>query len=341
MPIKNLFVISFIIFCAQNLCAQTDSSQFYIKQGIAEKIAHRYLVASIDFGKALKFNPSSFQAYFENGVVNREMRKFDAAQGNFIKAYSLEPNNQLVAKELCTIYFNNRQFQKVIDIIDKSVEYHDGARLKGMSLYNLEDYGKAVSVLKKVIVNDPADVEVLYILAKSYLELEDYKNAIINLENAISINPSKFSWIYELAQIYQNKGDYINAIKYYKLLEIAGYNKSNDFLENMGFAYINTGDVYNGLKTLQIVLSRKPGNKELLSDIAQALFKAKKYDDALVYYQKLLVIDAKDANALYMAGISFLRKGEKQRGQQMCDQAIIIDPSLSKNRQKSADVFGL
>ena len=125
------------------------------------------------------------------------------------------------------------------------------------------------------------------------------------------------------------------------MAETAGYIKSNDFYENAGFAYLNTGDIENGMKYLQTVLSRKPRNKELLTDIAQSMYHAKRYDDALIYYQKLLELDPKDANALYMAGMTFQKKGQKERGQQMCDQAIKIDPSLAKNRQKKGECFGL
>ena len=97
----------------------------------------------------------------------------------------------------------------------------------------------------------------------------------------------------------------------------------------------------NGLKNLTTVLSRKPNNKELLNDIAQALYSAKHYEEALSYYQKLLELNAKDANSLYMAGIAFQRMGQKERGIAMCDEAIKIDPALAKNRQKKGDQFGL
>jgi hypothetical protein len=35
-----------------------------------------------------------------------------------------------------------------------------------------------------------------------------------------------------------------------------------------------------------------------------------------------------------MMGMSFQKKGEKDRGQQMCDKAIEIDPSLASLRRK-------
>ena len=85
---------------------------------------------------------------------------------------------------------------------------------------------------------------------------------------------------------------------------------------------------------MNTVLLRKPNNKELLNDIAQALYSARHYEEALNYYQKLLELNAKDANSLYMAGITFQKMGQKDKGQAMCDQAIELDPSLAGKRQK-------
>ena len=68
--------------------------------------------------------------------------------------------------------------------------------------------------------------------------------------------------------------------------------------------------------------------------MAQALYEQRQYDKSLTYCQKLMEIDDKDAKALYQAGLCFQKKGEKDRGQQMCDKAIQLDPSLENLRRK-------
>ena len=44
--------------------------------------------------------------------------------------------------------------------------------------------------------------------------------------------------------------------------------------------------------------------------------------------------DPNDAKALYQAGLNFQKMGQKDRGQQMCDKAIEMDPSLENLRRK-------
>jgi len=90
-----------------------------------------------------------------------------------------------------------------------------------------------------------------------------------------------------------------------------------------------------GEKLLLSVLAKKPGNTEILRDMAEAFYRQKNYDKSLEYCEKLMVINAKDGKALYQAGLCFQKKGQKEKGQSMCDKAIEMDPSLSSLRQKN------
>jgi tetratricopeptide (TPR) repeat protein len=302
---KTLILAIIVALSCTHLIAQTtDSSQFYFKKGMDEKVARRYLVASKYFDKAIEFNPKFTEAFIENGKVNLEMRKIDPALINFIKANELEPSNAEAIKQLATLYFNNRQFQKAIDMAQKC-NCSESERIIAMCNYYSEDYGKAVAGLQKVLTKSPADVEACYTLAKSYLELEEDKNAIPWYQKAVELDTTKNVWMYELGLIFYNQDQYADALKYFVKAGNAGYQPSNDYLENIGFAYLYTNDVENGMKNLSTVLSRKPNNIELLSDVAQAMYHAKHYDEALAYYQKLIELNPKDSKALYMAGMTF------------------------------------
>lgn len=332
---KNFIVTSFLCLPACFLFSQNmDSSQVYFKKGIEEKNARLFAVAGKSFDKAIQLNQNYTEAYIENGKVDLEMRKIDAAMGNFVKAYQLQPNNNEVVKQLSSLYFDNHQYQKAIDMVQKCSNCSDADRIMGMSYYNLEDYGKAVNLLQKAISKDDKDAESAYTLGRTYLELENEKNAIPQFQRAIVLEPARNVWMYELGLIYYNQDDYKNALKYFNLAGDAGYNKTNDFNENVGFAQLYTNDTQNGMKTLNDIIQRKPNNTELLNNIAQAMYETKHYDDAINFYQQLLTINPKDARSLFMAGMTFQKKGNKEKGQKLCDKAIEMDPSLASHRQK-------
>jgi tetratricopeptide (TPR) repeat protein len=332
---KNLILSTFLCLPAFLLFSQnTDSARFYFKKGTEAKDARLFAVAGKNFDKAIQLDPKFAEAYIENGKVNLEMRKVDAALGNYTKAWQLQPNNNEVVKELSSLYFNNRQFQKAIDLVQKCSDCPDADRIMGMSYYNLEDYGKAVNFLQKAIGKNDKDGEAAYTLGRTYLELENEKSAIPQFQKAIALEPSHNVWMYELGLIYYNQEDYKSALKYFNMAGDAGYSKTNDFNENVGFAQLYTGDTQTGMKVLNEIMLRKPNNTELLNNIAQAMYETKHYDEAISYYEKLLTINSKDARSLFMAGMAFQKKGNKEKGQKLCDKAIEMDPSLASHRQK-------
>ncbi len=339
---KNL-VLTFIFgaFYSFSFSQNADSAQYYFKKGVAEKDQRLFAVAANDFDKAISFNRNYTEAYVANGNVDLEMRRIDAAQGNFTKAYELQPANQDVIKQLSELYFNNHQFEKAIDIIQKCTSCNNADRILGMSYYNLEDYAKAESFLQKAMAGNDKDAESAYTLGRTYIELEKEKDAIPMYEKALSIEPDRSSWIYELGLLYYNQDDYKNALKYFSLAGDKGYAKTSDYNENVGFAQLYTGDIQNGLKTLNDLLAKRPNNTELINNIAYALYETKHYDEAFTYYQKLMEINSKDASSLYMIGMVFQKKGDTAKGQKICDKAIEMDPSLARNRQKKEVPMGL
>ncbi|MCY7292650.1 MAG: hypothetical protein LH615_10780, partial [Ferruginibacter sp.] len=119
---KNLLLI--FGACVSNNSQATnlsDSSTFYFSQGMLEKNAKRYLTASSNFEKAIGLNKSYAEAYIENGLANKEMRKTDQAKANFLKAYELQPTNNAVIKELTNLYYDYRQWDKAIEFASKCV----------------------------------------------------------------------------------------------------------------------------------------------------------------------------------------------------------------------------
>lgn len=339
---KKIFFFLFVCLLSSTTFAQNaDSALFYYNKGVQENSSRLYAMAAKDFDKAISFNPNYAEAYLANGSANLSMRRISNAQENFNKAYQIDPKNIDVIIGLMKLSFDNHQFQKAIDFAQKCNNCDDASRVLGMSYYNLEDYGKAEKYLKEALSKNDKDAEVSYTLGRTYLELEQEKNAIPQFEKAVALEPTRSQWQYELGSIYYNQNDFKNSLQYFDRAAANGYYKSNDFYENYGFAQIYTGDSENGIKTLAVVMERKPNNKELLNNIAHAFYETKKYNEALDYFTKILNLNPNDATTLYMAGLTFQKLGQLEKGKKICDHAIAMDPSLSKYRQKNEMPQGL
>jgi tetratricopeptide (TPR) repeat protein len=331
---KNL-ILATIILAGTSASAQTpDSASFYYNQGLTEKSAKRFLLANKAFEKAIGFNAAYTEAYLENGMVLNEMRQTDKAKANFTKLYELQPGNKQAIKELTSLYYNYRQYDNAIAFAKKCADCEDADKIIGMSYYQQEDYASAEKALQAAIRKNPADAEAMYTLARNYLDMEEYKRAVPFYEKAITMPGAKNTWMYELGLLYYNNNDFKNAVAAFTRAADNGYEQKNDFNENLGYAALYSGDYARGEELLLGILKRKPNNTTLLRDMAEVFYNQKQYDKSLDYCQKLLEIDAKDGKALYQAGLCFQKKGQKDKGQQMCDKAIEMDPSLASMRQK-------
>ena len=337
---KNL--LTTILICAYTTVFSqvADSTQFYLQKGIAEKQAKRYLVASQCFDKALKFDPRNIDALLENAAVCMEMRKTDQAKVFYLKLIELNPSHKVAISDLMSIYYNYRQFDQALEMAKKCPDCANALRITGMSYYQNEEYTLAETALRSVLANDPADAEATYTLARTYVDMEEYIKAIPWYEKAVKMESAKPMWMYERGILLFNQSDYVNAVASFKQAAGKGYNQTLDFKENLGYASLYTGDYDEGEKLLMEIWMKKPGNKDLLRGLAEVLYQQRQFDRSLNYCQKLMELDAKDGKALYQAGMCFQKKGEKDRGQQMCDKAIEMDPSLAGLRRKK-DIVGL
>ena len=331
---KNIFTICILLLSVHVFSKTLDSSAHYFQKGIEEKTARRFLVAAGYFDKAIHFNSNYTEAYIEYGFVNKEMRRTDAAMQNFTKAYELDPGNDVVLKELAELYYSYRQYQKAVDFAQKCKGCDNIDRIIAMSYFGMEDYGRAEKALLALVAKNANDAEATYMLAKTYLEMGLNGKAIPYYEKAIQADGTKSKWSFELGLLYYNSDNYKKAVVYFNKAIEQGFMQNNDFNENLGFAYLYSGEFDKGEKLLNEIMERKPGDREIIRDVALAFYDGKMYDKCLDYCQKLLEMDKNDGKALYQAGLCFQKKGQVQRGQQMCDRAIELDPSLNKLRQK-------
>jgi len=337
---KPLLTTVFLCAVLSAYSQNQDSSRFYFSKAMEEKAGKRWLIASQYFDRSIKHNPQNTEAYLQNAYTQLEMRKTNEAKLNFTKVWELDPSNKIALKELMELYYSYHQYANAIEFAEKCPDCESSQRILGMSYYQTEDYTKAEKFLKAALDKKPADAEAAYTLGRNYLDMEEYTKAVPYYEKAVKLDDSRNTWMYEQGLLYYNLNDFKNALASFKNALAHGYTQSNDFKENLGYASLYSGEYENGEKLLLDIWQRKPANKDILRDMAEILYQQKQYDRSLSYCQKLMEIDAKDGKALYQAGMCFQKKGEKDRGQQMCDKAIEMDPSLESLRRKK-EMVGL
>ena len=330
-----IFISSFVI--ASTAIGQVDSAKLFFDKGMSEKQAGRKLEAWKHLDKAYKYNPNDKKIVNELAMSLVELRRYGQAKEMFQKQEQLGDNSAALYKQLLDLSFSTKQFDDALNYAQKLKKADPSAQIDffiGKIHYDRDNYGQAIQYLETAMKQDPKNAEAPYLIARSYADMNNFKLAIPFFQKAIELEPNKPEWLYELGLICYGMHDDKNALKYIQMAGDNGYRKDNDYLENLGIAYLNAGNLEEGLKIMKEILVRKPSDMNILNMVAEAYYYSGKYNDAINYWDQVLTYDKTNAQALYMIGMSYQKKGEKDKGIALCDKAIEMDPSLSIYKQK-------
>jgi tetratricopeptide (TPR) repeat protein len=333
----RIILTAFLFALASSVFAQTDSAAFYLRKGLDEKTRGRRLESLRQFEKAFSYNKNDRQIIAELAAVYLDLRRYAQAKEKFLNLEKLGDQSDSTYRQLMLLSFNTRQFDDAIkyaSLLKKVRPSEQTAYYLGKSFYEKEDLGNAIKYLDIASKENPGNAEIPYTVARAYADMFNYSKAAAYYQKAIALNPAQSRWIYELALIYYAVPDEQLSLKY--LLEAGekGYKKDNEYLQNLATAYLNAGRPNDGIAILKDLLQKRPSDINILNSLAEAHYDAKKYDEAIGYYDQLLALNQKNAEALYMIGMSFQKKGEKEKGMALCDKAIQMDPSLQSLKQK-------
>ena len=315
----------------------TDSADYYFQKGIMEKKNGRRLESLKNFEKSEKYDANNKQLQAELASAYMDLRRYNQARESFKRLVALGDESPATYKQLMTLSYQLKQQDDVITYASKLKQVDPSEKVNyyiGRTQYDQDNYGEAIKHLSEAAKEDPTNAEVPYLIAHSYADMMNYKLAIPYFQQAISLDNTKSYWIYELGLICYAMHDDKNALKYILEAGEKGYKKDNDYLENLGIAYLNVGKLEEGVGILGEILKRKPSDMNILNMVAEAYYAKAKWQLAIDYWDQVLYYDKTNYSALYMIGLSYQKKGEKEKGIALCDKAIEMDPSLSSLKQK-------
>ena len=331
---KNLIITAlFAVPAVSGYCFNgADSASYYMKKAIELNQAKKVWEADKSFQKAVNFNPSDLQNRIEYGNYLAEQRKYYPAISQYAKVLEANINHTVALQKMTEINFALRRWQDVVLYGAKLAENATAKDVKymlGKSYYEMENYGQAQRFLNESLAENPKKIEAVSLLGKVLIELSNYKQAIAVYNKTLQLDPNNNQLIYELGLLYYTMNDEKSAVKYFELAAEKGYKTDLDYYENLGLAVIDQ-DLKKGVEILDKVLEKKPGNPDILFQIAQAYYKVEKFQNAAETYYKVYQNDPSNSRALYMTGVSFQKKGDKNKGIELCEQAIRMDPNLAQ-----------
>jgi tetratricopeptide (TPR) repeat protein len=334
---RQSLILIISLFAASALFSQTDSADHFLQKGILEKQKGRRMESLKNFEKAANYDANNKAVLTELAAAYFDLRKYYQARETYKKLIEFGDASAANYKQLLNLSFNLKQQDDVILYANQLKKADPSEKINyylGKVHYDRENYGEAIQRLNDAAKEDPENGEIPYMIARSYADMMNYKQAIPFFQKAIQLDTSKNYWIYEMGLIYYAIHDDKNALKYMLEAGEKGYKRDNGYLENLGIAYLNVGNLDQGIAIMNEVLKRKPSDINILNIVAESYYYKGKYQLAIDYWDQILGYDKQNASALYMIGMSYQKKGEKGKGELLCDKAIEMDPSLASLKQK-------
>ena len=176
----------------------------------------------------------------------------------------------------------------------------------------------------------PYLAEVYAYKGKENLALNKYNNAITNFEYASKLDPYNGRILLNLGATYYNLGIYDEAEKTLKRSQ--KYYNDRNIYRNLGLCYIQLEKFQEAEEELKLVIYLDPKFIKAYFDLGSLCFKQKKYDKAIVEWNKILEMEpnfSEKYNVLYFIGVAYQKKEMPDEALEYFLEALQLAPEGS------------
>ena len=136
---ETMKIFNFVVLLGLGIglysCQDPAKSRFYMDEGYKLMMVYSQFEKAEDaLDKAIKYDKSNYEAYYNRGCVRINRKKYREAIEDFEKAIELKP-------DYADAYFNTGRVYFLLNEEDKACEYYKLATKYGRQ--NLEDYLRA------------------------------------------------------------------------------------------------------------------------------------------------------------------------------------------------------
>jgi Tfp pilus assembly protein PilF len=182
--------------------------------------------------------------------------------------------------------------------------------------------------LEAVVASDPANIDNIILLARSYQALKDIPAAGRTLESAVARGIETAPIYAALAEIYEASGHVENAIPAMRLA-IQRDPRNESYRFRYGMLLTDTRAPEAAVIRLNEAIKDFPHSAKLLFALGVAHFKNKKHDQAAVAFQQAIDLDPKFASALAYLGLTYDETGRSADAMALYTRALAADEKLA------------
>lgn len=288
------------------------------------------------FNKVLELDPNNYNSLFFKAKILENQGRHNESTEYLDKVIKLRPNdeNNWFYKAFNLVAL--KQYAEADLYFNKAIELNPKLDYlwyqKGFNLVTLNQYGQALVCFDKALMLNPRLYHIWYFKGKVLTELNRYEEAIKYLDRAFELNPKytlalntkgialshlrqfdKAMACFDEAILLNPKDsyplklmgnlflmglkDYPEAIKYFK--EAIKLDSEDSMLwNNLGDAYLNTGEFEKGLECCEKARSLNPNNFRAWFTTSEIYYELQEYGKAMEYATKAEELNPTDYDLL-------------------------------------------
>ncbi|MEI8378199.1 MAG: tetratricopeptide repeat protein [bacterium] len=312
------------------------------------------------FTKALGINPDDATSLYYSGSINILNLDLETAKLQLQKVLELRPEYLDAYKNLGVIYFNLKQIDKAVEILEKGVQYSQDApeyyRLFASAYIVSRQNQKAADLLEEFVERTKTETYELYnLLGSAHLGLKNtekareyyLKSVVLNDKNEVAqkalslLDTIENEILGELRMLVENKApiEEIIAIadKLYKdnkineaigFLSFAannGYDDTKIFFQ-LSILYEAKGNFNDSLKCLHKIITTSKPTKEVELKIAKLFLQLGKMNEAFALLNKLVKRYPYDSDVYYEFAMAFVAYGDNIKAEEYLKKVIDMNP---------------
>lgn len=227
-------------------------NNFY--EALKQKAIENYDKAIISLDKCLQKEPNNPEVYYQLGINYLNQKNYGEAENAFQKAVDLEPKQRWYWNGLYDVYFQTRNFNKSIIIVEKLVTFDANMKEDLVSLYmTTQQFDKA-----KIVIDDIESKGTLTKAMESYqMQIQSMqkgvKPKVADLEVAIKNNPNVEQNYIDLIYQYSTENQEQKAFETALLLEKEIPNSDLAHVSLVKF-HINANDIAKATESYKRVV---------------------------------------------------------------------------------------
>jgi len=157
----NIVLLTFLLFSFWNFshaqeniedsALNENKTEDYFYEAVAQRGIENYDKAIISIQKALALEPKNAAFQFELGKNYLSLKEYTAAEIAFKSAIEIDKKQRWYWNGLYDVYYQTKDFQKSIPIVEKLIEFDPNMREDLVSLFmNTDQKDKALQLIKEI-----------------------------------------------------------------------------------------------------------------------------------------------------------------------------------------------